>query len=196
MTLTMNVGDTQKHIRYVVNRDLAKVLGLYGWRPLESFHPLIEVANCRAGGNACSGATQCSIVLSNRLSLPWQESSLTAPGAGAAEGTDEEEGGASEEGTRDIITQNGTPAQAALLEVWMGLQGYGVAAEGEAGAATTAFSKLRKALDLKNPDSAAGGSSGAEDAVVPPVSSLEVHHEPHSFVEDFPHVLYVRPPNV
>ncbi|CAM9247576.1 unnamed protein product, partial [Ectocarpus fasciculatus] len=103
----------------------------------------------------------------------FKESSLTAPGAGAAEGTDEEEGGASEEGTRDIITQNGTPAQAALLEVWMGLQGYGVAAEGEAGAATTAFSKLRKALDLKDPDSAAGGSSGGEDAMVPPVSSLE-----------------------
>lgn len=154
--------------------------------------PLVEMANCKEGGNICNGATQCSIVQTSYLSVPWQESSTTARGAGAgAGGADEEEGGASEE-TRDLLLQNGAPAQAALLEVWMGLQGYGMAGEGEAGLATTTFSKLRKALDLKDPDSATsaspsagrGGNAGEEDAMVAPVSSLEVRHEPNSFVED------------
>lgn len=159
----------------------------------ESFRPLVEVANRRAGGYKCNGATQCSI-LTMHLSLPLQESSPTAPGAGAAEGADEE-GGASEGETRDLSLRNGTPAQAALLEVWMGLQGYGLAAEGDGGAATIAFSKLRKALDLKDPDSATsaspsvgvGGKAGEEDQVVAPISSLEVRHKPRSFVQDVPH---------
>ncbi|CAM9209213.1 unnamed protein product [Ectocarpus sp. 4 AP-2014] len=111
----------------------------------------------------------------------FKESSPTAPGAGAAEGADEDEGGAAEGETGDLLLKNGTPAQAALLEVWMGLQGYGMGARGEAGGATTVVSKLRKALDLEDPDSATsaspsaggGGNAGEEDTVVAPVSSLE-----------------------
>ncbi|CAM9352028.1 unnamed protein product, partial [Ectocarpus sp. 13 AM-2016] len=110
----------------------------------------------------------------------FKESSPTA-GAGAAEGADEDEGSAPEGETRDLLLKNGNPAQAALLEVWMGFQGYGMAAGGEAGGATTDFSKLRKALDLEDPDSTTtaspppggGGNAGEVDTVVAPVSSLE-----------------------
>ncbi|CAB1113909.1 unnamed protein product [Ectocarpus sp. CCAP 1310/34] len=112
----------------------------------------------------------------------FMESSPTAPGVGAAEGADEDEGSVPEGETRDLSLKNGTPAQAALLEVWMGLQGYGMAAGGEAGGATTDFSKLRKALDLEDSDSATsaspfaggGGNAGEEDALVAPIPSLEV----------------------
>ncbi|CAM9264147.1 unnamed protein product, partial [Ectocarpus sp. 12 AP-2014] len=91
----------------------------------------------------------------------FKESSPTTPGAGAAEGADENEGGAPEGEARDLLLKNGTPAQAALLEVWMGLGGYGMAAVGEAGGATSDFSKLRKALDLEDPDSATTASPSA-----------------------------------
>lgn len=75
-----------------------------------------------------------------------------------------------------------TPTQAALLEVWMGLRGYGIAmgraTEEEAAAAL--LPKLRKALSLEAPVApppiSPEGVGGGEEGTAPPapVSAMEV----------------------
>jgi len=75
-----------------------------------------------------------------------------------------------------------TPAQTALLEVWMGLQGYGIAMERAAKeeAAAALLPKLRSALSLEAsvtgaPLSAEGVGGGEEGtALLAPVSAMEV----------------------
>lgn len=102
----------------------------------------------------------------------------------------EERGGAGDAVAHETPREGGqveteaTPAQAALMEVWVGLQGYGIATERatKEEAAAALLPKLRRALSLDAPVAGAPmpmpaeGVGGGEEGTAPlaPVSRLEV----------------------
>lgn len=97
-----------------------------------------------------------------------------------------ERGGEEEEGDEHKTEEYSNPAQLALLEVWMGLPGYGTTRGGAAGgeAAAAASAKLRKALNFhENPAASSSEGGSAEEGVeaIAPAPTLEVRRQTGGF---------------